>query len=83
MPISADAVQGFGTVTVDSATADFLKALAGETRRKVMQQFTGGIELMTLHARADSVAAAAQGALLPARLHRLTGRAGAWGGGRA
>ncbi|WP_328624904.1 hypothetical protein OHA88_08320 [Streptomyces sp. NBC_00353] len=45
--IPVDAVQGFGTVTVDPATADFLKALAGETRRKVMQQFTRGIELMT------------------------------------
>ncbi|MFE7268235.1 ArsR/SmtB family transcription factor [Streptomyces sp. NPDC057592] len=30
---------------VDPATADFLKALASETRQKVMQQFTGGIEL--------------------------------------
>lgn len=30
---------------MDAATADFLKALASETRQKVMQQFTGGIEL--------------------------------------
>ncbi|MFD5193191.1 ArsR/SmtB family transcription factor [Streptomyces sp. NPDC058357] len=30
---------------VDPATADFLKALASETRQKVMLQFTGGIEL--------------------------------------
>ncbi|GAB2767711.1 ArsR/SmtB family transcription factor [Streptomyces bullii] len=30
---------------VDTATADFLKALASETRQKVMQQFAGGIEL--------------------------------------
>lgn len=30
---------------VDPATADFLKALASETRQKVLQQFTGGIEL--------------------------------------
>jgi DNA-binding transcriptional ArsR family regulator len=30
---------------VDPATADFLKALASETRQKVMQQFTGGIEM--------------------------------------
>ncbi|MFE4801534.1 ArsR/SmtB family transcription factor [Streptomyces sp. NPDC056708] len=33
------------TSAVDPATADFLKALASETRQKVMQQFTGGIEL--------------------------------------
>lgn len=32
-------------VAVDAATADFLKALASETRQKVMQQFTGGVEL--------------------------------------
>lgn len=30
---------------VDPATADFLKALASETRQKVLQQFAGGIEL--------------------------------------
>ncbi|MEU6754842.1 metalloregulator ArsR/SmtB family transcription factor [Streptomyces sp. NPDC046685] len=30
---------------MDAATADFLKALASEARQKVMQQFTGGIEL--------------------------------------
>ncbi|MET7344697.1 ArsR/SmtB family transcription factor [Streptomyces sp. NPDC087866] len=30
---------------VDPATADFLKALASETRQKVLQQFTGEIEL--------------------------------------
>ncbi|MFC8273980.1 ArsR/SmtB family transcription factor [Streptomyces sp. NPDC057271] len=30
---------------MDAATADFLRALAGETRQKVMQQFTGGVEL--------------------------------------
>ncbi|MFC8124802.1 ArsR/SmtB family transcription factor [Streptomyces sp. NPDC057302] len=30
---------------VDAATADFLKALASETRQRVIQQFTGGIEL--------------------------------------
>ncbi|MEU3218786.1 metalloregulator ArsR/SmtB family transcription factor [Streptomyces sp. NPDC006971] len=33
------------TSAVDPATADFLKALVSETRQKVMQQFTGGIEL--------------------------------------
>lgn len=33
------------TPAVDPATADFLKALASETRQKVMLQFTGGIEL--------------------------------------
>lgn len=30
---------------VDRATADFLKALASETRQSVMRQFTGGREL--------------------------------------
>ena len=30
---------------VDAATADFLKALASETRQKVMRQFAGGVEL--------------------------------------
>ncbi|MGN9796289.1 ArsR/SmtB family transcription factor [Streptomyces sp. OZ13] len=30
---------------VDQATADFLKALASETRQRVMQQFAGGREL--------------------------------------
>lgn len=30
---------------VDPATADFLKALASETRRQVMRQFAGGREL--------------------------------------
>jgi DNA-binding transcriptional ArsR family regulator len=30
---------------VDPATADFLKALASQTRQKVMQQFAGGAEL--------------------------------------
>ncbi len=30
---------------VDQATADFLKALASETRQLVMQQFAGGREL--------------------------------------
>jgi DNA-binding transcriptional ArsR family regulator len=30
---------------VDTATADFLKALASETRQKVMMQFAGGAEL--------------------------------------
>ncbi|MFB7936805.1 ArsR/SmtB family transcription factor [Streptomyces sp. NPDC056049] len=30
---------------MDTATADFLKALASETRQKVMQQFTGGVEV--------------------------------------
>ncbi|TXS25803.1 ArsR family transcriptional regulator [Streptomyces sp. gb1(2016)] len=30
---------------MEPATADFLKALASETRQKVLQQFTGGIEL--------------------------------------
>ncbi len=30
---------------MDPATADFLKALASETRQKVLQQFAGGIEL--------------------------------------
>ncbi|MFF4673969.1 ArsR/SmtB family transcription factor [Streptomyces sp. NPDC001279] len=34
-----------GASAVDPATADFLRALASETRQKVMQQFTGGIEL--------------------------------------
>lgn len=29
---------------VDGATADFLKALASETRQRVMLQFTGGVE---------------------------------------
>ncbi|MFF2007711.1 ArsR/SmtB family transcription factor [Streptomyces sp. NPDC058195] len=33
------------TSAVDPATAGFLKALASETRQRVMQQFTGGIEL--------------------------------------
>lgn len=33
------------TSAMDPATADFLKALASETRQKVLQQFTGGIEL--------------------------------------
>ncbi len=36
---------GAGTTRVDPATADFLKALASETRQKVLQQFAGGIEL--------------------------------------
>ncbi|WP_327248383.1 ArsR/SmtB family transcription factor [Streptomyces sp. NBC_01320] len=36
---------GSAQPAVDPATADFLKALASETRQKVMQQFTGGIEL--------------------------------------
>ncbi|MEU9472172.1 metalloregulator ArsR/SmtB family transcription factor [Streptomyces avermitilis] len=30
---------------VDVATADFLKALASETRQAVMSQFAGGVEL--------------------------------------
>lgn len=30
---------------LDSATADFLRALASETRQRVMFQFTGGVEL--------------------------------------
>lgn len=30
---------------VDAATADFLKALASQTRQKVMRQFAGGVEL--------------------------------------
>ncbi|MBW5249822.1 winged helix-turn-helix transcriptional regulator [Streptomyces sp. P01-B04] len=30
---------------MDPATADFLKALASETRQKVLHQFAGGIEL--------------------------------------
>lgn len=30
---------------VDTATADFLKALASGTRQKMMQQFAGGTEL--------------------------------------
>lgn len=34
--------QGFA---VDAATGDFLKALASETRQKVLQQFADGIEL--------------------------------------
>ncbi|WP_411088081.1 ArsR/SmtB family transcription factor [Streptomyces sp. 061-3] len=34
-----------GEFAVDAATADFLKALASETRQKVMQQFAGGAEL--------------------------------------
>ncbi|MFD5068554.1 ArsR/SmtB family transcription factor [Streptomyces sp. NPDC058369] len=34
-----------GQAAVDPATADFLKALASETRQKVMLQFTGGMEL--------------------------------------
>ncbi|MGX1480616.1 UNVERIFIED_CONTAM: hypothetical protein RKD50_009424 [Streptomyces canus] len=29
---------------VHTATADFLRALANETRQKVMQQFAGGTE---------------------------------------
>ncbi|MCX5107139.1 metalloregulator ArsR/SmtB family transcription factor [Streptomyces sp. NBC_00378] len=33
------------TSAMDPATAGFLKALASETLQKVMQQFTGGIEL--------------------------------------
>ncbi|MFE9726880.1 ArsR/SmtB family transcription factor [Streptomyces sp. NPDC005794] len=33
------------TSPVDPATADFLKALASETRQRVLQQFAGGIEL--------------------------------------
>ncbi|MFE7267112.1 ArsR/SmtB family transcription factor [Streptomyces sp. NPDC057592] len=33
------------TSAMDPATASFLKALASETLQKVMQQFTGGIEL--------------------------------------
>ncbi|MGW6208436.1 ArsR/SmtB family transcription factor [Streptomyces sp. LN549] len=36
---------GIEASAVDPATADFLKALASETRQKVLQQFTGGIEL--------------------------------------
>ncbi|MDX3326020.1 metalloregulator ArsR/SmtB family transcription factor [Streptomyces sp. ME02-6979-3A] len=36
---------GVGTHPLEPATADFLKALASETRQKVLQQFTGGIEL--------------------------------------
>ncbi|MEU2026997.1 metalloregulator ArsR/SmtB family transcription factor [Streptomyces sp. NPDC016469] len=36
---------GIETSAVDPATADFLKALASETRQKVLQQLTGGIEL--------------------------------------
>jgi len=32
-------------MAVDQATADFLKALASETRQSVMRQFTGGREL--------------------------------------
>ncbi|AXI73657.1 ArsR/SmtB family transcription factor [Streptomyces bacillaris] len=30
---------------LDQATADFLKALASETRQRVMVQFAGGVEL--------------------------------------
>ncbi|WP_238695952.1 MULTISPECIES: metalloregulator ArsR/SmtB family transcription factor [unclassified Streptomyces] len=36
---------GGGGFAVDAATADFLKALASETRQQVMQQFAGGVEL--------------------------------------
>ncbi|WP_285570449.1 metalloregulator ArsR/SmtB family transcription factor [Streptomyces sp. RTGN2] len=36
---------GIEVSAVDPATADFLKALASETRQKVLQQFAGGIEL--------------------------------------
>ncbi|MEW9514793.1 ArsR/SmtB family transcription factor [Streptomyces bacillaris] len=37
--------RGEGAV-LDPATADFLKALASETRQRVMFQFAGGAELM-------------------------------------
>lgn len=33
------------TAVLDPATADFLRALASETRQRVMFQFTGGVEL--------------------------------------
>ncbi|KUL53221.1 ArsR/SmtB family transcription factor [Streptomyces sp. NRRL S-1521] len=41
----AGAANGEAGERVDPATADFLKALASETRQLVMQQFAGGREL--------------------------------------
>ncbi|MFI6556309.1 ArsR/SmtB family transcription factor [Streptomyces griseus] len=36
---------GYEEAVLDAATADFLKALASETRQRVMFQFAGGVEL--------------------------------------